>query len=53
MINAVELSYNAYVQAALIMLEERASKHYYTIHMYESTFNQFCNNMKTYFEEHE
>jgi hypothetical protein len=51
--NAVELNYNAYMQAVSIMLEEWASKHYYIIHMCESIFDQFCNNIKTYFEEHE
>ncbi len=49
--NVTELFKNAYMQAASIMLEGRALSHFYSNRMYAMTFNQFCINMKRYFEE--
>jgi hypothetical protein len=36
-----------------IMLDERALNHFYVNHMQTNIFNQFCSNMKIYFEESE
>ncbi len=49
--NVIKLFKHVYMQAASIMLEERVLSHFYSNRMYAMTFNQFCINMKRYFEE--
>jgi hypothetical protein len=49
--NLIELLVHVYMQAASIILEKRALSHFYLSRMYAMMFNQFCINIKQYFEE--